>query len=73
VVYTLGDSLLVTSAAAGDGFIKAEELLLKNGLLDRPLLPGYLSVLRDSVLYWDGARATFVRATDLGPRAHRLP
>jgi hypothetical protein len=65
LVYTLDSSILVSSIAAGDGFIKAEELLLKQGYLAKPLLPTYLIEMRDSVRYWDSRNQKFVHAKDL--------
>lgn len=56
VVFILDSTMRILSVAPGNGFIKAQEYLLQNGTLKKPLLPEYLNELKDSVLYWDGER-----------------
>lgn len=56
VVYSIDSTMQVKSVSGGDGFIKANEYMLKNGLIKESLIPKYLNQLKDSVLYWDGEK-----------------
>lgn len=73
VVYTIDSTMRVESVAPGNGLIKAQEYLLQNGTLKKPLLPEYLSELKDSVLYWDGERFGNKPTTNLRYRQPQQP
>jgi hypothetical protein len=56
LVYSIDSLLQIKSISAGDGFVKANDYMLKNGIIQQSLIPKYISQLKDSVLYWDGDR-----------------
>lgn len=56
LVYSLDSLLKVKSVVGGDGFIKANNYMLENGMLKESLIPNYINSLKDSVLYWDGEK-----------------
>lgn len=60
ILYTLNDNFTVLEARGVASYEKLYSDLYNEGRIDQPLTESYWDALRDSVLYWDENRSSFI-------------